>query len=60
MVHNFFDKKTLGGAIKSKIKQNEELTKELHKPLLENLRNEKCTDLLKTMFVVLISQICSW
>ena len=41
MVHDFFDKKTLGSAIKSEIKQNEELTKELHKPIIRKFEKRK-------------------
>ena len=41
MVHNFFDKKTSGGAIKSEIKQNGELTKELHKPIIRKFEKRK-------------------
>ena len=33
-----FDKKTAGGAIKNKIKQNEQLAGELHKPIIKNFK----------------------
>ena len=55
MVYNFFDKKTLGSAFRSKtlvtqnksaIMTSQELAEELHKPLLENLKNEKYIHLL--------------
>ena len=34
MASKFFDKKNSGGAIKKEIIQNEQLTKELHKPII--------------------------
>ena len=34
MVYQFFDKKTVGGAIKNEIMSNKELAEELHKPII--------------------------
>ena len=34
MVYTFFDNKTKGSGIKNKIKQNEQLAEELHKPII--------------------------
>ena len=41
VVFNFFDKKTLGGAIKIETMENEELSKNHANQLLENLNNQK-------------------
>ena len=39
MVYNFFDKKSTGSGItNNEIKQNLHLTKELHKPIIRNLK----------------------
>ena len=39
MVHNFFDKTSTGsGVANNKIKQNLQLTEELHKPIIRNLK----------------------
>ena len=40
MAYKFFDKKTAGSGVKS-IAQNEQLTDELHKPIIRNLKKEK-------------------
>ena len=50
MVYEFFDKKTSVGVIKNKIKQNEQLAKELHKPIIRKLKKENFILLLKTIF----------
>ena len=34
MVHTFFDKKSSGDAVKSKIISNQQLAKEIHKPVI--------------------------
>ena len=57
MVYNFFDKKTSCGAIKTKVMQNEEIAKEYTNQLLENLKKEKYTYLLYTIFGTLILQV---
>ena len=41
MVYNFFDKKSLGGAIKNEIMSNKELAKEIHKPVNRKLKTGK-------------------
>ena len=38
MVYKFFDKKTAGGAVKNKIKQNNGLAEELHKPVIRKFQ----------------------
>ena len=45
MICEFFDKKTCG-AVKTKIVQNKELTEELNKPTLKNLKKETYIHLL--------------
>ena len=57
MVYKFFDKKSKGTGIKSM--PNQQLANELHKPILGNLKKEKCIILLKTIFEVLIWLICN-
>ena len=41
MVYNFFDKKTAGGAVKSRIMQNKKLAEELHKPIIRKFEKRK-------------------
>ena len=41
MIYNFFDKNFSGGAIKKEIMQNEELAKELHKPIITKFEKRK-------------------
>ena len=43
IVYNFFNKKTFNIAVKNENISNQELADELHKQLLENLKNEKYT-----------------
>ena len=40
MIYKFFDKKSAGSGIVNNNKQNMQLAKELHKPLLETLKKE--------------------
>ena len=54
VVSKFFDKKTSGSCIKNENISNKELAKEFRNQLLENLRKEKYTLLLKTIFRVII------
>ena len=54
MVYIFFDKKSEGCGVNNEIKQNEELAKELHKPIIKKLKKEKYILHLKTIFGVLI------
>ena len=49
MVYNFFDKKTKGSGVKS-IPQNEQLAKELHKPIIKRFKKRKVYSALKTIF----------
>ena len=41
MVYKFFDKKSAVKGIKSEIKQNEELSEELHKPIIRKFKKRK-------------------
>ena len=54
MVYIFFDKRSEGSGVNNEIKQNEELAKELHKPIIKKLKKEKYFLHLKTIFGVLI------
>ena len=57
MVYKFFDKNSAGSGIKNKIKQNEQLAEELHKVTIRKFAKQKYTNLLNTIFGVLILQI---
>ena len=37
MVNKFFDKKSKGSGIKNKIKENQQLANELHKPIIKSV-----------------------
>ena len=50
MVYEFFDKKTSDGAIENENMLNEELAEKLHRPIINNIRKEKYTHLLQTIF----------
>ena len=56
MVYKFFDKKSKAAGIKNKIKENEQLANELHKPIIRKFkkRKEKCVPPLGKIFGVLI------
>ena len=41
MICKFFHKKTSGGAVKSKIMQNQQLAEELHKPIVRKFEKRK-------------------
>ena len=41
MVYKFFDKKSNGSDIKNKIKQNQQLRNELHKPIIRKVKKRK-------------------
>ena len=45
--------------IKNKIKQNQQLTEELHKPILNDLKRDKFMHHIETQYGLLIKQICS-
>ena len=54
MVCKFFDKKSKGsGVANNEIKQNLQLAKELHKPIIRNIEKQSILD-LKTIIGVLI------
>ena len=38
MVYKFFDKKSKGGGVNIEVKHNEQLAKELHKPIIRNFK----------------------
>ena len=46
-------------AIKNEIIPNEQLPEQIHKPIISKLENTKYTDLIKTIFGMLIYQICN-
>ena len=46
MVYNFCDKKTSGSGVNNEIKQNQELPKELHKPIIKKLKREEFIQLI--------------
>ena len=54
MVYNFFDKKLTGSGVNIQLKHNEQLAKELHKPIIRNFKKEQFILDLKTIFSVLI------
>ena len=59
MVYPFCDKKSIGG-VQSEIIPKQQLAGELHEPIFRKFKkNEKYTHLLKTIFGVLILQICN-
>ena len=39
MVYKLFDKKSKGSGVNIEVKHNEQLAKELHKPIIRNLKN---------------------
>ena len=57
IVYKFLDKNSAGSGIKNKIKQNEQLAEELHKVTIRKFAEKKYTNLLNTIFGVLILQI---
>ena len=50
MVYELFDKKTSDGAFENENMLNEELAEKLHRPIIKNIRKEKYTHLLQTIF----------
>ena len=56
MIYKFFDKKptSSSGVANNEIKQNLQLAKELHKPIIRNFKKEQFIQDLKTIFGVLI------
>ena len=53
MIYKFFDKKSEGSGIVNN-KENIQLADELHKPIIRNLKIEKCVLHLEVMFGVYI------
>ena len=41
MVYKFFDRKTSGSGVNNKIKQNQQLANELHKPIIKNYKKRR-------------------
>ena len=58
MVYGFFDKKSSGSGIKSI--PNKQLADKLHKPIIKKIKRKKYILHLKTIFGILILQICNW
>ena len=54
MVYNFFDKKSADSGVDIAVKHNEQLAKELHKPIIRNFKKEQFILDLKIIFRVLI------
>ena len=54
MVHKFFDKKSKGSGVNIPLEINEQLTKELHKPIIRNFKKEQFIRDLKIIFGELI------
>ena len=50
----FLIKTTSGSGINNKIRQNQQLAEELHKPIIKNLKKEEFTLYLKATFGMLI------
>ena len=51
VVYKFLDTRTAGSGIKS-MQQNEQLAEELHEPIIENFKKDKCIQHSKTIFGV--------
>ena len=41
MIYNFFDKKSTGSGVKTALQFNEQLAKELHKPIIRKFKKRK-------------------
>ena len=54
IVYEFFDKKSKGGSVKNEVKENQQLSNELHKPIIRNLKRGKCILSIKTIFGELV------
>ena len=54
MVYNFFDKKSAGGSVNIPLEFNEQLAKELHKPIIRKFKKRKVYSGFRDKFVVLI------
>ena len=54
MVYKCFDKKSKGSGVNIEVTLNEQLAKELRKPIIRNLKKEQFIQDLKIIFGVLI------
>ena len=54
MVYKFFDKMSKGSGVNIKVKHNEQLAKELYKPVIRNVKKEQFILDLKTILGVLV------
>ena len=54
MIYEFFDKKSNGSGVNIEVKHNEQLAKELHKPIILNFKKEQFIPDLEIIFGVLI------
>ena len=53
LVYKFFDKKTSGSDVNNEIKQNQQLAKELHEPIIKKFKKEQFIRVSKTIYGVL-------
>ena len=54
IVYKIFDKKSKGAGIKNKMKKNQQLANELHKPIIRKFKKRKVYSFLRIIFGVLI------
>ena len=54
MVYTFFDKKLKGSSVNIEVKHNEQLAKELHRPIIRKFKKEQFIQDLKIIFGELI------
>ena len=47
MAYQFFDKRTSGSDVKNEIKQNKQLTEELHKPIIRKFKKRRVHSVFK-------------
>ena len=59
MVYTLFNKKQKGSGVNIPLEFNEQLVKELHKPIIRNLKKEQFILDLEIIFGVLIQLICT-
>ena len=59
MIYKFFDKKSKESGVNIPSEFNEQLAEELHKPIIRKFKKEQFNQDLKTIFGVLILQICN-
>ena len=50
MIYKFFNKKSKGGGVNITLEFNEQLAKELHKPIVRNLKKERFIQDLEIIF----------